>query len=114
MPDLKTLLAPVTDLDAAKAVYGALLGVAPTTDEAYYVGYELPDLQIGLVPNGAAQGMTGPVAHWHVDDIAATVASLTAAGATATQEPHDVGGGRQVATLADADGNPIGLIQDRG
>jgi hypothetical protein len=29
-----------------------------------------------------------------------------------SEKPHDVGGGRQVATLADADGNPVGLIQD--
>jgi predicted enzyme related to lactoylglutathione lyase len=112
MPAIKTLLTPVTDLDAAKQVYGALLGVEPTTDEAYYVGYELPDMQIGLVPNGGAQGMTGPVPNWHVDDIAATVASLTAAGATVTQEPRLVGGGRQAAILDDADGNPIGLIED--
>ena len=36
---------------------------------------------------------------------------MTEAGATLTAEAQDVGGGTFVATLADADGNPIGLIQ---
>jgi predicted enzyme related to lactoylglutathione lyase len=108
---MKTLLHPVTDLAAAKQVYGALLGLEPATDEPYYVGYQLPDLQVGLVPNGASQGMTGPEPHWHVGDIEAAIASLTTAGATLTQEPHDVGGGRLVAKLADPDGNVVGLIQ---
>ena len=56
--------------------------------------------------------MTGPVAFWHVEDIQGSVDTLLSAGATVSEKPHDVGGGRQVATLADADGNPIGLIQD--
>jgi hypothetical protein len=35
-----TVLHPVTDLAAAKAVYTALLGVPPEHDAPYYVGYE--------------------------------------------------------------------------
>ncbi|MEP6640106.1 MAG: glyoxalase, partial [Chloroflexota bacterium] len=35
---IKTVLHPVSDLATAKAVYAALLGVAPQTDEPYYVG----------------------------------------------------------------------------
>jgi sugar lactone lactonase YvrE len=34
---VKTILHPVTDVDAAKAVYTALLGQEPTTDAPYYV-----------------------------------------------------------------------------
>ena len=37
---IKTVLHPVSDLAKAKAVYAALLGVAPQADEAYYVGFE--------------------------------------------------------------------------
>ena len=109
---IKTVLHPVTDLAAAKKVYTALLGVEPTSDAPYYVGYEAGGQQIGLVPGGAAQGMTGPVAYWHVADIAAKLAEVSAAGATVKQEPNDVGGGRLVATFADPDGNVLGLIQD--
>jgi len=109
---MKTVLYPVQDLARAKAVYTALLG-APTTDAPYYVGFEVGGQQLGLVPNGHAQGMTGPVAHWHVDDIASQLQALVAAGAEVQQPPRDVGGGRLVATVKDADGNVTGLIQDR-
>ena len=37
---IKTVLHPVSDLEAAKKVYTALLGIAPQADSAYYVGYE--------------------------------------------------------------------------
>jgi predicted enzyme related to lactoylglutathione lyase len=112
MPAIKTVIHPVKDLTAAKAVFGALLGSEPVMDEPYYVGYQAGEMHLGLDPNGHAKGMTCPVAYWHVDDIEATVMTLLSAGATATEKPHDVGGGRLVATLADTDGNPIGLIQE--
>jgi len=110
---IKTVLYPVSDLAAAKAVYAALLGVSPQTDGSYYVGFEAEGQQIGLVPGGGPQGMTTPVAHWHVPDIEAKLAEVTAAGATVKEPAHDVGGGRLVATVTDPDGNVLGLIQDR-
>jgi predicted enzyme related to lactoylglutathione lyase len=110
---IKTVLHPVSDLTAAKAVYTALLGVPPTADAPYYVGYEAAGQHIGLVPGGAAQGMTAPVAYWHVPDIEAKLAEVTAAGATVQESPRDVGGSRLVATFTDPDGNVLGLMQDR-
>ena len=110
---IQTVLHPVTDLDAAKAVYSALLGMEPTSDSAYYVGYEVEGQHIGLVPGGGPQGMTSPVAYWHVPDIEAKLAEVTAAGAAVKESPHDVGGGRLVATFTDFDGNVLGLLQDR-
>src|SRR5580693_7959515 len=109
---IKTVLHPVTDLEKAKPVYTALLGVQPMADAPYYVGYEAAGQQIGLVPNGPQQTMTSPVAFWHVPDIEAKLAEVTAAGATVKEAPHDVGGGRQVATFTDLDGNVLGLVQD--
>ena len=110
---IKTVLHPVSDLDAAKAVYTALLGIQPTSDAPYYVGYEAAGQQIGLVPGGGQQGMSGPVAYWHVPDIEAKLAEVTAAGAKVKDSPRDVGGGRLVATVTDPDGNVLGLLQDR-
>jgi predicted enzyme related to lactoylglutathione lyase len=110
---IKTVLHPVFDLQAAKMMYTALLGVAPMADSSYYVGFETAGQHIGLVPGGAAQGMTAPVAYWHVPDIEAKLAEVTAAGATVKEPAHDVGGGRLVATVTDADGNVLGLLQDR-
>lgn len=110
---IKTVLHPVSDLAKAKAVYTALLGMEPTSDAPYYVGYEAAGQQIGLVPGASQQGMTSPVAYWHVSDIQAKLAEVTAAGATLKEAPHDVGGGRQVASFTDPDGNVLGLLQDR-
>jgi predicted enzyme related to lactoylglutathione lyase len=109
---IKTVLHPVSDLSAAKPVYTALLGKEPEHDAPFYVGYETTGQHIGLVPGGAVQGMTSPVAFWEVPDIEAKLAELTAAGATVTEAAHDVGGGRLVATVADADGNVLGVLQD--
>jgi predicted enzyme related to lactoylglutathione lyase len=111
---IKTVLHPVSDLTAAKAVYAALLGVAPVADAPYYVGFEVAGQHIGLVPGGGPQGMTAPVAYWHVPDIEAKLAEVTAAGATLKEAAHDVGGGRLVATVTDPDGNVLGLLQDQG
>ena len=110
---VKTILHPVTDVAAAKAVYTALLGIEPQADSPYYVGYDVAGQQIGLVPNGGPQGMTSPVAYWHVSDIEAKLAEVTAAGATLKEEPRDVGGGRLVASFTDPDGNVLGLVQDQ-
>lgn len=109
---IKTVLHPVSDLAAAKAVYSALLGVAPSSDAPYYVGFESEGQQIGLVPKGGPQEMTSPVAFWHVPDIEAKIAEVTAAGASLKEPAHDVGGGRLVATVTDPDGNVLGLLQD--
>jgi len=110
---IQIVLHPVSDLAKAKPVYTALLGMPPQADSAYYVGYEAAGQHIGLVPSGAAQGMTSPVAYWRVPDIEAKLAEVTAAGATVKESPHDVGGGRLVASFTDPDGNVLGLFQDQ-
>jgi predicted enzyme related to lactoylglutathione lyase len=110
---IKTVLHPVSDLAAAKAVYAALLGVEPQADSDYYVGFDVEGQHIGLVPGGGPQGMTSPVAFWQVPDIEAKLTEVTAAGATVKEAAHDVGGGRLVATVTDPDGNVLGLLQDR-
>ncbi|HEX4814306.1 MAG TPA: VOC family protein [Nonomuraea sp.] len=110
---IKTVLHPVSDLAKAKAVYAALLGVQPQADAPYYVGFDAEGQHIGLVPDNGAQNMTSPVAYWHVADIEAKLAEVTAAGATVKDPARDVGGGRLVATFTDPDGNVLGLLQDR-
>jgi predicted enzyme related to lactoylglutathione lyase len=107
---IKTVLHPVSDLEKSKPVYTALLGVEPMADAPYYVGYEAEGQQIGLVPNS---DMTSPIAYWHVADIEAKLAEVTAAGGTLKDAPRDVGGGRLVASFTDPDGNVLGVVQDR-
>jgi predicted enzyme related to lactoylglutathione lyase len=102
---IRSLVIPVTDLDATKAVYTALLG-APHTDESYYVGYNVEGFEVGLNPAG--QG-GGPVAFADVEDLDATRETLLAAGATEREAPRRVAPEARVCVLADPDGNPIGL-----
>jgi len=109
---IKTVLVPVSDVGKSKAVYAALLGMEPQADAAYYVGFDAAGQHIGLVPSGGPQGMTSPVTYWHVSDIGAKLAEVTAAGGTVREQPRDVGGGRLVATFTDLDGNVLGLLQD--
>ena len=104
-PTIRTLVIPVSDLEAAKAVYTALLD-APHTDEAYYVGYDVDGLEVGLAPDDPAGG---PVAYADVEDLDAARASLLAAGATERSAPRRVAPEVRVCVLADTDGNPIGL-----
>ena len=106
---LKTVVVPVRDLGQAKAVYEALLGVPPYTDAAYYVGFRVGDQEFGLDPNGHRQGITAPVCYWEVADMPQAVKQLQDAGAEVVQEPRDVGGGKLIARVRDADGNVTGL-----
>ena len=110
-PGTKTVVYPVRDLAQAKKLYGTLLGVAPSMDEAHYVGFSVGEQEVGLDPHGHSQGMTGPVSYWHIDDIKETLRSLLDAGADEQQPIRDVGGGTLIAAVKDADGNTVGLIQ---
>ena len=110
---IKTVLHPVSDIEKAQAVYTALLGIEPQTKSSFYVGYDVAGQHIGLLPGGGPQGLTSPVAYWHVDDIEAKLAEVTAAGATIKDAPNEVGGGQVVASVIDLDGNVLGLIRTR-
>jgi predicted enzyme related to lactoylglutathione lyase len=108
---IQTIIYPVKDLAQAKQLYSTLLGGEPYADTPYYVGFKVGGQDIGLDPNGHRQGLTGPVCYCHVDDIRQTLQALLAAGAETVQEVKDVGGGKLIALVKDADGNIIGLLQ---
>ena len=109
MSGIRTVIYPVKDLDRAKALYARLLGVEPYVDQAYYVGFRVGELELGLDPHGHDQGMTGPVGYVDVPDVREALQQLLDAGATEHQAPRDVGGGKLIATVKDADGNVTGL-----
>lgn len=108
---ISTVIYPVKDITRTKALFRELLGVEPYADAPYYVGFKVGSQDIGLDPNGHKDGMT---AYYHVDDIKKSLQSLVDAGAKTIQEIKDVGGGRLIASVKDADGNIIGLLQDPG
>jgi predicted enzyme related to lactoylglutathione lyase len=106
---IKTVIYPVKDLDRCKALFTKLLEVEPYADAPYYVGFKVGDQDIGLDPNGHRHGMT---AYYAVDDIEQSLKLLTDAGAEVKQPIKDVGGGKLIASVEDADGNVVGLTQD--
>ena len=109
---IKTVIYPVRDIAQAKKLYSTLLGIEPIMDQPYYVGFKVGDQDIGLDPNGHSKGITGSLAYWHVDDLKKSLQQLLDAGAQLQQEVQDVGGGKLIASVKDADGNAIGLIQE--
>jgi predicted enzyme related to lactoylglutathione lyase len=109
---MRTVIFPVEDLGAAKQLYGALLGVAPSVDESYYVGFDVDGQHVGLDPNGHRHVPAGPVGYWHVGDIAKAIGAMVASGAETLQSITDVGGGKLIATVKDPDGNIVGLLQE--
>jgi predicted enzyme related to lactoylglutathione lyase len=102
---IRSLVIPVSDLTAAKAIYTALLG-DPHTDQPYYVGYNVDGFEVALAPGG---GEGGPVAYADVEDLDAVREQLLAAGATERDAPRQVAPESRVCVLLDTDGNPIGL-----
>jgi predicted enzyme related to lactoylglutathione lyase len=108
---VRTVIYPVDDLARARRLFRALLGAEPVVDAPYYVQFDADGQAIGLDPRGHRHGQSGPVAYWHVDDVARSLADLVAAGAETVQDPTDVGGGLLVALARDGEGNLIGLRQ---
>src|SRR5437660_8100011 len=103
---------PVSDLTQAKKLFRTLLGVEPYADQPYYVGFRVGDQEIGLDPYGHSKGITGPIVYVLVTDIQSSLDQLLETGAQPLQPVRDVGGGKLIASVKDADGNNIGLTQN--
>ena len=107
---VKVVLYPAKDLAASKALFTALLGEGPSADSPYYIGWNVAGQDIGIIPDDGKGAGARP--SFKVPDIKASLQALLDAGATLVDDVRDVGGGRQVASVTDQDGNMIGLLQD--
>ena len=103
---IKVLVYPTKDLDAGRAFFSTFLDTKPYADSAYYVGYRVGDLEIGLDPRGQEI-----IAYTEVEDITTDLQTLLDAGASLYQDPKDVGGGLLIAQVKDTNGNVVGLRQ---
>ena len=110
MNDVSLIVYPAADMVKAKQFFRQLIGADPYADFPYYVGYRNGDLEIGLVPNPDNRDPNA-LAYWTVDDIAANVKALVAAGGTVVQDITDVAKGLLVASVKEPNGNIIGLRQ---
>ena len=108
---ISLLVYPFKDLAKAKKLYSKLFGVEPYADAPYYVGFRVGDQEMGLDPHGHHKGMRGPLAYWNVSDIKKSLQALLDAGAQVQQGVTDVGGGKLIASVKDADGNVTGPMQ---
>jgi predicted enzyme related to lactoylglutathione lyase len=109
---LRTVIYPVSDVDAGKAWFGKLLGTAPTFDAPFYVGFNVGGYELGLVPRGDDDSEAGPTTYWGVPDVDVALAALIEAGARLHEKVTDVGDGIRVAVVREPSGNVVGVIEN--
>lgn len=111
---LRTAAYSTSDLEAAKAWYADVLGIAPYFDEAFYVGFNVGGYELGLVPDDAAAlgRVAAGVAYWGVADAAAAYNRLIGLGSTPVEPVQDVGEGIRVGSVRDPFGNILGVIEN--
>ncbi len=109
---LRTLSYKVTDLQKAKEWYSKVLGIMPYFDEPFYVGFNVGGYELGLQPAEGEAPVYGnsSTTYWGVEDVRKEYDRLLQIGATAFEEPADVGGDIMVAAVKDPWGNLFGLI----
>ncbi|WP_030761143.1 MULTISPECIES: VOC family protein [unclassified Streptomyces] len=108
------------DLEAAKAWYAEVLGIAPYFERPGYAEFRIGDYQheLGIVdrrhaPPGAAEKPGGAVAYWAVDDLPAVRQRLLDLGAEEYQPVTAHGdGGFVTASVTDPFGNVLGIMRN--
>jgi predicted enzyme related to lactoylglutathione lyase len=114
------------DVPAAVAWYTEVFGVEPyyvmppAPAPAAYVEFRVGDYQheLGIIdrsyaPPGAATQPGGAVVYWHVDDVAAPFARVSAVGGPEPQQVTPQGdGGFVTAAVVDPFGNVLGVMEN--
>jgi predicted enzyme related to lactoylglutathione lyase len=114
------------DMEAAKAWYSELLGIAPYFErlgpdgQLAYAEFRLGDYQheLGLIdrrfaPARETAGPGGAVMYWHVDDIEATLKNLKSMGAKEYEPIQHRGAGFITASVTDPFGNVLGIMYNQ-
>ena len=109
---LRTVIYPMSDLDAAKAWFTKVLATEPNFDESFYVGFTVGGYELGLVPKRDDGSDNEPITYWGVANADAGLAALIDAGAILRDEVTDVGGGIRVAAVREPGGNLVGVIEN--
>jgi len=108
------------DHEGAKNWYSQFLGIEPYFNVPGYTEFRIGDYQqeLGIIdskyaPEGYSTKPAGAIAHWHVDDLTATLKRLISIGATEYQPvtDHSQGKGTFVtASVVDPYGNILGIM----
>ncbi len=109
---LRTVVYQVSDIRKAKEWYTTVLGVKPYFDEDFYVGFNVGGYELGLQPQEEhlKTNTGGVTVYWGVKDVEKEFGNLISIGATAHEEPTNVGGEIVVASVKDPWGNLFGII----
>ena len=109
---LRTTIYKVSDIKKGKEWYSQALGVKPYFDEVFYVGFNVGGYELGLQPEEKSPKTKegGVTTYWGVDDVEQVFKDLISHGATAYENPTNVGGDIVVATVKDPWGNLFGVI----
>lgn len=117
---LATINFYATDHEGAKKWYSEFLGIEPYFNVPGYTEFRIGDYQqeLGIIassyaPEGYSTKPSGAIAHWHVDDLKATLDRLIALGATEYLPitDHSQGKGTFVtASVTDPFGNILGIM----
>lgn len=112
MLGLRTTIYKVANLDKAKDWYTHAFGKSPYFDEPFYVGFNIGDYKLGLIPiEGPSTDQSDNVlTYWGVDNIEFKYNRLISLGAKEYEAPHNVGGELVVAAVRVPSGNVVGLI----
>lgn len=105
------------DHEAAKQWYTTLLGSAPYLQSPGYAQFRIGDYphQLGIIdnkfaPKSSINNYGGAIIYWHVDDIAATISMLLAAGAKEYEPVIQRGESFATASVIDPFGNILGVM----
>ena len=111
---LRTVIYHALDLEAAKAWYSTVLGIAPYFDQPFYVGFNVGGYELGLDPDQhtTESGAGGTVVYWGVSDAHAAFERLLSLGAKELSAVREVGDSILVGTLFDPFGNVFGIIHN--
>jgi predicted enzyme related to lactoylglutathione lyase len=109
---LRTVIYMVSDIAAAKAWYSKVFQTEPYFDEPFYVGFNIAGYELGLHPQekSTIEKSDSVLTYWGVADVEFEFNRMIEMGATAHENPTNVGGEIVVASLKDLWGNIIGLI----
>ncbi len=108
---LRTCIYRVSDIEKATAWYSKVLGIKPYFNESFYVGFIVAGYELGLQPEESkAPKVATVVTYWGVDDVAKTFQNLIMLGATAFEQPTEVGEGIIVGAVKDPWENIFGII----
>ncbi len=108
---LRTCIYKVNDLKAAKEWYAKVFKTEPYFDEPFYVGFNIGGFELGLMPKESPNEKAENIhVLWGVEDVGTVFQMLLEHGATALEQPANVGGELVVATVKDPWGNVLGII----